>query len=557
MRNITYAITGMLLYSFICFSQTDEDVIRYSNITTGGDTRFLGMAGAMGALGGNMSCASSNPAGLGIMVRSDLNFSFGLNFANTITQFNQSENKKFSPAMTFNFLGISGTAASKRFANNRYTFAITLNQLQNFNQSFEIKGRPTRGKSITLDMLDYAKGNAPQNLDATYEGAAYNTYAIDLLYPNDYNSYYSYIDTSKTFMQVQKVNQSGRINELNFSYAYSFDDNFYLGGSLSIPFLKYGYSSDYAEIDDLNQMYIKMVSTNSVVSSYSYPVNYYMDTTTNTLALDGIKDFHYQSTYTTTATGFNIKLGTIIRANDFVRIGLYYHSPTWYTAKDVYYYTFTTNWDNGKSISQTVPDGGGMYNYNIVTPPRAGVAFSGILRNIMSFNADYELIDYSKGKLSSKDVGVFDNANKALREKYRLSGNLKLGMELNTKPVMFRMGWASYGSPFGNQIFGNYVRNAFSLGFGFKTTYFYYDIAFIKTFSGKQEYYMYNPKYCDATNIQLNKTQIVFTIGLIGKRYDENMDWDKYNQQPNAMPPQNNTPKDIKNNNPDKPVIPY
>lgn len=59
----------------------------------------------------------------------------------------------------------------------------------------------------------------------------------------------------------------------------------------------------------------------------------------------------------------------------------------------------------------------------------------------MSINADYELVDYRKGLLSSSDVGVFDNANKALKEKYAMTGNLRCGIELNTKPVIFRMGW--------------------------------------------------------------------------------------------------------------------
>ncbi|MCX7728851.1 MAG: hypothetical protein N2203_05205 [Bacteroidia bacterium] len=533
------------LIGLFTYSQTDEDVIRYSNLGIGGTTRFLGMSGAMGALGGDMSCSSYNPAGLGLMVKSDLNFSFGLNFANTISRFNGSSNNKMSPATTFNYIGLSGVGADKKNINNKYTFAITLNQLQNFNQQVLIKGRPTHGKSITLDMLDYAKGKFPKNLDPLYEGAAYNAYVLDLSDTNNVNSYFSYIDTSKSFLQSQKINKSGRINELNFSYAYSIDETVYIGGSLSIPFLRFSYTSDYAEIDDLNQMYLRMNPDSSISSSYPYTVNYYPK-------LGGIKDFHYQSTYTTTATGFNIKIGTIWRATDFLRIGMYYHSPTWYKAKDVYYYTFITNWDNGYNITFNVPQEGGLYNYSITTPSKAGIALSYILKNILSANADYEIINYGNGRLSSQDVGVFDNANKAIREKYTMSGNLRTGIELNTKPVMFRVGWASYGSPFGNQISGNYVRNAFSLGCGFKTTNFYFDLAIIKTFSGKQEYYMYNPKYCDLTNLHFNLTQIVFTIGLLGKRYDENIDYEQYNQKPSNYQQNNSPPKEQ-----NKTVIPY
>lgn len=542
------SILLLLFFTFqFAFSQSDEDVIRYSNIGIGGTTRFLGMSGAMGALGGDMSCASYNPAGLGLMLRSDLNLGFGLNFANTISQFNQSTSKKLSPALTFNFLGLLGTGQDKKNVNNRYTIAITLNQVQNFNQEIEIKGRPSRGKSITLDMLNYAKGKFPQNLDPTYEGGAYDVYVLDRLDTNNVNSYFSFIDTSKSFLQSQKVSKSGRINDLNFSLAYSLDDNFYFGATLAVPFLKFSYTSDYSETDDLNQMYIVRNPDNTISSSYSYAVLYYP-------GLGGIKDFHYQSTYTTTATGVNIKLGGIWRTSDYFRIGMYYHSPTWYKAKDIYYYTFISDWDEGQSYSITKPDGGGLYNYQIITPSKAGIALSGIIKNSMSVNADYELIDYRKGMLKSADPGVFDNANKALREKYKMSGNLRLGIELNTKPMMFRAGWASYGSPFGNQITGNYVRNSFSIGAGFKTTNFYFDFTIIKTFSNKQLYYMYSPAYSDVSNIQINLTQIIFTIGLVGKRYDENLSLEEYNQNlDNNLP----SPKqqDTPGNN--KPVIPY
>lgn len=539
-----FLLLFLSVFIYSLYSQNDEDVIRYSNLRIGGTTRFLGMSGAMGALGGDMSCASYNPAGLGIMLRSDLNFSFGLHFANTISEFNQSTTKKLSPALTFNFIGISGTGASNKNINNRGTFAITLNQMQNFNQNIAIKGRPTRGKSITLDMLNYAKGKYYTYLDMLYEGAAYYTYVIDMIDTNNVNSYFSFVDTSKSFTQSQKITKSGRINELNFSYAYSFDDKIYLGATLSVPFLKFSYKSDYAEIDDLNQMQIAMNPDSSISSTYSYPVLYYPE-------LGGLKDFHYQTTYTTTATGINIKIGAILRLTDYLRLGLYYHSPTWYKAKDTYYYSFISNWDTDYNIAITVPDGGGYYNYRIITPSKAGIALSGIISNRMSINADYELLDYRSGLLKSSDMGVFDNANKALKEKYNWSGNLRFGIELNTKPLMFRIGWASFGSPFGQQFSGNYVKNTFSVGCGFKTETFYFDFAISKTFSGKQEYYMYNPQYADPANIRLNLTQIIFTIGLIGQRYDENINYAEYNVNPNNQ----NTPTPP--NQPNKPVIPY
>ncbi len=542
MKNILYFFLITISCLNITKAQTDEDVIRYSNLGVGGSTRFMGISGAMGAMGGDMSCASYNPAGLAMYRRSDLNVSFGLKITSTTSAFNGNNTQQGDATMSLNSFGLLMNWVDKQNKYNRHSFGFTINQLQNFSQTFQIQGRPTPNKSMTLDMLDYTKGVLPQNLDPTYEGAAFNTYLIDTINGH----YYSFLDVSKSFMQTKTVSTSGRVNEMSFSYAYTMEDKLYVGASIGIPFIKYGYQSNYSEKDDKDQMYIHYnPADTSFQSSYNYPVYYYQ-------GYGGLSSFSYQSTYTTTATGVNVKLGAIYRPTDYFRFGGYIHSPTWYKAKDIYQYTLVTKWDEGQSATITAPTNGGYYNYTIVTPMKFGVCASGIIDKLIAINADYELINYSTGLLKSGDAGVFDNANKALSEKYKTTGNLRFGAELNTNPVMFRAGWASYGSPFGNQFTGNYVRNSFSLGFGWRGTNFYYDFAIIESFIGKQNYYMYNPKYCDISTLKTNFTQVVFTLGLIGKRSDQNTDDDTYNNQSDNNYKQPNTSDDKPRN-----TIPY
>ena len=181
MKNILYFFLITISCLNITKAQTDEDVIRYSNLGVGGSTRFMGISGAMGAMGGDMSCASYNPAGLAMYRRSDLNVSFGLKITSTTSAFNGNNTQQGDATMSLNSFGLLMNWVDKQNKYNRHSFGFTINQLQNFSQTFQIQGRPTPNKSMTLDMLDYTKGVLPQNLDPTYEGAAFNTYLIDTI----------------------------------------------------------------------------------------------------------------------------------------------------------------------------------------------------------------------------------------------------------------------------------------------------------------------------------------------------------------------------------------
>ena len=55
-------------------AQNEDDAIRYSNIVPMGTAKFISMGGAMGAIGGDMSAISINPAGLGVYRNNQFSF---------------------------------------------------------------------------------------------------------------------------------------------------------------------------------------------------------------------------------------------------------------------------------------------------------------------------------------------------------------------------------------------------------------------------------------------------------------------------------------------------
>ena len=61
-----------LSISYSGFSQTFEDVLRYSSFYNEGSARFNSMGGAFGALGGDLSAISINPASSSVFIDSEV-----------------------------------------------------------------------------------------------------------------------------------------------------------------------------------------------------------------------------------------------------------------------------------------------------------------------------------------------------------------------------------------------------------------------------------------------------------------------------------------------------
>ena len=77
-------------------AQIPEDAIRYSWLTQSGNARTIGIGGAIGSLGGDISSNFVNPAGIGFYKTGEFSFSptFSLNNLKTSFRGNTNEAKK-------------------------------------------------------------------------------------------------------------------------------------------------------------------------------------------------------------------------------------------------------------------------------------------------------------------------------------------------------------------------------------------------------------------------------------------------------------------------------
>ena len=66
MKKIIIGVSVLLLTLMQTHAQTVYDAVDFATKDLDGTARFVGMGGAMGALGGDISTMGTNPAGIGI-----------------------------------------------------------------------------------------------------------------------------------------------------------------------------------------------------------------------------------------------------------------------------------------------------------------------------------------------------------------------------------------------------------------------------------------------------------------------------------------------------------
>jgi hypothetical protein len=501
---------SLLFFGTVCLAQNDLDAIRYSRLGFGGSARFTSMGGAFGALGADMSCATTNPGALGLFTKGELNLGLGLKFVHNKADLYGKSNTQSDANFVFNNFGIMLCWKAENDNESRHIFGFTNNQLQNFNSKTRLTNY-TNSNSITRDMLNKTEGiTNPEKLNYSYEGAAFNVYVLDTFK----GKYISFVDPYRTVLQTRDIVTQGKVNDLNISYAYAWKDKFYFGASVGLPRVTYSSTTTHSEVDDKDSMRVDRQITGT---DTTYSNTYKNGLPNSAFYTDklGFNSLVYKEFFATQGNGVNLKLGGVFRVSDELRFGFYYHSPTIYTMKDVYYNSMNATFDaNPKGeIEYKYPEGGGYYDYKIITPPKYGLSTGIVVAKQVAIGMDYELIDYKKAQLSSKNISDFNGVNTVIKNKYTVGHNVRAGVEVNVKPVLIRAGYMMQGSPFGQTFNGKFVRNTFSLGCGFRgKNNFYLDLCWNKSFT-KEDYFMFTTITQQST-INSSSASFNATVGL-------------------------------------------
>ena len=143
MKNIRLAmvIACTLLGTAVVNAQSLYDAARLMGNDLNGTARFIGMGGAMGALGGDISTMGTNPAGIGIYRSSDVMTSFGFSNIGMKSNMNGTKNEQDKLFGSFDNIGFVissriGNETPLRFVN----FGFNYRKVKSFDKNMVMNG---------------------------------------------------------------------------------------------------------------------------------------------------------------------------------------------------------------------------------------------------------------------------------------------------------------------------------------------------------------------------------------------------------------------------------
>jgi hypothetical protein len=472
------------------YSQNVDDALRYSQIFYGGTARFLSMGGAFTALGGDLSSLSLNPAGTGVFRSSEFSITPQMFYNNTTSRFIGSSLSDFKYNFNLNQLGF----VTNILSTDNETGMVSLNVAYSFNKTNNYFTNITiEGISTNSSMADYwniaSQGTYYKDLTGG-AGLAFDAFVIDTVTGSGGSAYGTVFSnygnaSNSTYGQTIRriITNEGYNGEHAFSVGGNFSNKFYFGATIGISTIRY--VGNYEHLEYIDQDIIH-----------------------------GFKDFSYVNYFEAGGTGYSLKMGTILKPVEFIRIGLAFHSPVIYRIGETYYDNITSHfYDPNQYESKNETQ---RYRYTLTTPYRALAGIAVQVKKIALLSADYEFVDYSMARLSKgrDDYNFFDE-NKGIQNILKSASNLRFGAEFRLNTIYFRGGYSYYGKAF-QQDEDNSKTNykGPSFGIGFRQPNFYFDFAY-SNLSGSQKYYMYeDPGYLEPATIKTVKNTFTATVGF-------------------------------------------
>ena len=467
-------------------AQNITDVVRWSQSHPFSTGRSAGVSGAFGAMGGDLSSVSINPAGIGDYRKSEfvltpqiINTSADAYF-DSFPSFVQNAKNAGLNIGSLGFVLSSNPGTSLTSSN----FAISVNNTKTFRRQYNLSGN-TPG-SITTYFAGQADGKDVDYLDEFIEYPAYNTGAIfdfdeDLIYNTDFDDLYAPVQKS------QDVRQSGGAYDISLTWAGEIDHKLNFGIGLSMPIGNFEEVKTYQESDPNNN--------NPIFESLSY------------------SEF-----LNTSSLGFNAKLGFIYKEGP-LRIGGAFHSPTYFYLQDDYSTEMTYSYMDQSTIqSNTYSSEYGTFDYRIRTPWKAIASIGTTFKSnkLVGFiDLDVEYIDYSSAKY--KGLNDPTNGNSAINfdinTKLNNVLNYRLGGEFGYGHFRGRLGAGLEHSPYNAD---GYYKTNFSFGLGYRGDRFYADLGvyFAHKIEGYYPYIMDEAVLDPKCTIEDTKTMSALTFGF-------------------------------------------
>jgi hypothetical protein len=477
-------VIGILVFvSATLNAQSPEDGLRLSWFAPNGTPRSNALGGAMGSLGGDLSAAHINPAGLGFYKSGELIITSKYLNTETDYKYRGTNSSTSNTKSTLGNLGIVFADGKKNRGYSSTAFSISFTQLANFNSRQRFKGVNNFSsysekflEELIEDqagMSDAEKINAAGNNYIFGSSLAFRTYLIDTIagINGNVDGYQSLVPISSGVNQTFDSYTSGSSNELTFGWGGNVQDKLYLGASFVLPIVNFNRSLYVSETD---------LDPNNKLNQFG--------------------GFVFNEDFSSRGWGIGAKFGIIYKPQSFLRLGFALHTPQLISFRDQLSADMTTNTESYAGIVSTSSDelnngNAGVREYTAMTPTKA--TFSGSYffaspgkptQPLGFISADIEWVNYAGTRFYANDVDqasseYYDDLNSTMKATYKNNFNFRLGSEIKlTNNWMARAGTAYYGSPYKNKfadengtVLVRPSRMILSGGVGYRTNKYFLD----------------------------------------------------------------------------------
>lgn len=510
--------------SLMASAQGTFDVLKMSETQLNGTSRYMSMAGAFGALGGDVSAISQNPGGIGVYRKSDISVTMNLNFLSSKTP---GGDKLTNTKFWFNNVGYVGSMKIDSDFFKHFNWGFSFNRINSFQRRYQggynvnnsltnkIAQNLTDGNWTEEDLsVDNYSGNIYYDSNAPWLGIlAYQSY---LLNPNSDGSLQGLATNGTTGSANYYVDEKGHTDEYNITLGGNFKNTVYWGINFGITDLDFDSYQYYGE--DLDNAMI-----------YDYRFN---DGSTTL----GYAGYDFQSYQETRGTGYNFKMGVIVKPINQLRIGAAFHTPTYYDMKDLYKvqsgFDLQVNGDDNLFQGNTETGEEGYYDeyrYTIKTPWR----FIGSLAVVPSskgmISMDYEYVGANTMRCGDEGGHNYADTEQKIKDQLQASHILRVGAEYRaTQNLSLRAGYSYQTSPVKDAVKGvsnnnvdvvssNYMyqydksNQYITCGLGYRYKSFYADAAYVHQ-TRTSQYHAYPGE--QGEEVKDNKNKIALTIGF-------------------------------------------
>ena len=439
MKKITYILLSLLLMVSYSYGQGEVEANQFSRNDLYGTARAISMGGAFGALGGDLTGVSINPAGIAIYRSSEI--SATAVFQNQ--KFKAGDISNSQNKFNFHNLGFVGYFPTRNINIPVVNFGFSYNKVKSFDREIGAFGanRETslmdymshvsttayNGAGVDPGIMEFDDNN--KDYDPFLSGApwlsvlGYNSYLIN---PgkDDQGNFYTPLHNEKVNNTLY-MSEKGSIDNYDFTVGTSINNTLNVGVSLS-----------------LTDIYYNLYSKNS-----------------EDFAKGDNAGFDLHNYLKSEGNGVGVKLGLIYRPINAFRLGLSYHSPTWYSMTDRYsaeieenlkQYVTITDYEPGTTFS-----GEKRNDYNFRTPDKWTASAAAILGTDMIISFDYELTNYGSMKFSEPSGSTYgpefydDSSNSFIKSDFKNSSTVRAGLEYRFTPQLSgRLGYAWMQNPY-------------------------------------------------------------------------------------------------------------